>query len=97
MNIVSHKRILEFYEKHNDAKVPLENWYQTAKKAKWKCFADIKKDFVSVDSVGSQRYIFNIKGNDYRLVVVIQFVHGYIFVRFVGTNTAYDKIDCKTI
>jgi mRNA interferase HigB len=50
-----------------------------------------------VDSIGSQRYIFNIKGNDYRLVVVIQFVHEYIYIRFVGTHAEYDKIDCKTI
>ena len=97
MNIVSHKRLFDFYQKYNEAEVPLENWFKTAKRAKWRCFADIKKDFNSVDSIGNQRYIFNIKGNDYRLVVVIQFVHGYIYIRFVGTHADYDKIDSKTI
>lgn len=97
MNIVSHKRLFDFYQKYNEAEIPLEYWFKTAKKAKWKCFADIKKDFNSVDSIGSLRYIFNIKGNDYRLVVVIEFVHGYIYIRFVGTHAEYDKIDCKTI
>ena len=97
MNIVSHKRLFDFYQKYNDAEIPLEHWFKTAKKAKWKCFADIKNDFNNVDSIGSQRYIFNIKGNDYRLVVVIQFVHEYIFIRFIGTHAEYDKTDCKTI
>jgi mRNA interferase HigB len=97
MNIVSHKRLYEFYQKHGEAKVPLEYWFKNAKSAKWKCFADIKKDFNSVDSIGNQRYIFNIKGNEYRLVVVIQFIHGYIYIRFVGTHAEYDKTDCKTI
>jgi len=97
MYIVSHKRLFDFYQKYNEAEIPLEHWFKTAKKAKWKCFADIKMDFNSVDNIGSQRYIFNIKGNDYRLVVVIQFVNEYIYIRFVGTYAEYDKIDCKTI
>ena len=97
MNIVSHKRLFDFYQKHNEAEVPLENWFRITKNAKCKGFADIKKNFNSVDSIGNQRYIFNIKGNDYRLVVVIQFVHGYIYIRFVGTHAEYDKIDIKTI
>jgi len=97
MNIVAHRRLFDFYQKYNDAEIPLEHWFKTAKKAKWKCFADVKNDFNSVDSIGNQRYIFNIKGNDYRLVVVIQFVHEYIYIRFVGTHAEYDKIDCKTI
>ncbi len=97
MNIVSHRRLFEFYQKNKEARVSMESWYRTAKNAKWKCFADIKKDFNSVDSIGKQRYIFNIKGNDYRLVVVIQFVHEYIYIRFVGTHAEYDKIDSITI
>lgn len=97
MNIVSHKSLIDFYQKNNEAEVPLNHWFKTAKRAKWKCFADIKKDFNSVDNIGNQRYVFNIKGNTYRLVVVIQFVHEYIYIRFVGTHAEYDKIDCKTI
>lgn len=97
VNVVSHKSLFDFYTKHNNAEVPLQHWYKIARNAKWKNYADIKKDFKSVDSIGNQRYIFNIKGNDYRLVVVIQFVHGYIYIRFVGTHAEYDKTDCKTI
>lgn len=97
MKIVSHKKLVDFYTKHANARTALENWYFVAKSAKWKNFADVKKDFKSVDAVGDQHYVFNISGNNFRLVVVIQFVHEYIFIRFVGTHSDYDKIDCKTI
>ncbi len=55
-------------------------------------FPDIRATFNSVDSVGNQHYVFNIKGNDFRLIVVIQFKHGYVYIRFVGTHAEYDKI-----
>lgn len=97
MKIVSHKKLVDFYLEHHKAKLPLENWYKTVKCAKWKSFADVKKDFNSTDAIGNQRYIFNIKGNDYRIVVVIQFAHEYVYIRFVGTHSEYDKIESKTI
>jgi len=99
MRIVSHKKLREFYTINGkeDAKVALERWYDITEKAHWKNFADIKTDFPSVDYTGNQHYVFNIKGNNYRLVVVIKFVVGYVFIRFVGTHQEYDKIDCSTI
>jgi len=62
------------------------------KKARWTCFSDIKKSFNSVDSVGNKRYVFNVKGNDFRLVVIIQFTTQTVLIRFVGTHEQYDKI-----
>ena len=77
------------------------HWRTGSKKtrrAQWTCFADIKKTFNSVDSVGNQHYVFNIKGNDYRLIVVIKFTIGEVFIRFVGSHEDYDKIkDIKNI
>lgn len=99
MRIVSHRKLKEFYEQpsHEDSKASLERWYQTAEDAEWHSFAEMKQDFGSVDSVGNQHYVFNIGGNKYRLVVVVKFVMGYIFIRFVGTHKEYDKIDVATI
>lgn len=99
MNVVSHKRLKEFYETkgREDAKSALERWYHTALKAEWKNLSELKVDFPSVDYVGNQRYVFNIRGNKYRLVVVVKFTIGYIFVRFVGTHEEYDKIDCANL
>lgn len=99
MRIVSHRKLKDFYEQsgHEDSKTALERWYQTAEEAEWHSLAEMKQDFGSVDSVGNQHYVFNIGGNKYRLVVVVKFVMGYIFIRFVGTHNEYDKIDASTI
>lgn len=97
MRIFTHRTLVLFYRKHPDAKIALEEWYCKVMEAKWTCFADIKKTFNSVDNIGDQRYVFNIKGNNYRIVVVVKFVAGLVYVRFVGTHAEYDKIDCKTV
>ena len=75
----------------------LERWYELAEAAEWSTFADVKMDFGSVDAVGNQHYVFDIRGNRYRLVVVIKFVMGYVFIQFVGTHQEYEKIDASTI
>lgn len=99
MRIVSHRKLKEFYEQpgREDAKIALERWYEKAEAAMWHSLSDIKVDYPSTDYVGNQRYVFNIRGNKYRLVVVVKFTIGHIFVRFVGTHSDYDKIDCSTI
>lgn len=99
MRIVSHRKLKEFYETkgHEDSRVPLERWYNIAEKAEWRNLSEIKVDFPATDYVGNQHYVFNIKGNNYRLVVVVKFTIGYIFIRFVGTHKEYDKIDCSMI
>lgn len=99
MRVVSHRKLVGFYEAegHGDSKTALERWYDIAEKAEWHNLSDIKVDFPSVDYVGNQHYVFNIKGNRYRLVVVVKFTIGHLFIRFVGTHGEYDKIDAATI
>ena len=99
MRIVSHRKLVEFYSKegHGDSKVALERWYDITEQAEWKNLSDIKVDFPSTDYVGNQRYVFNIKGNKYRLVVIVKFTISHVFIRFVGTHDEYNKINVKTI
>ena len=99
MRIVSHRRLVEFYqsEGHGDSKAALERWYGMVEQAEWKSLSDIKVDFPATDYVGNQHYVFNIKGNKYRLVVVVKFTISHIFIRFVGTHAEYDKIDVSQI
>lgn len=97
MRIIAHRSLVVFYEKHPDAKQALEMWYDIVKYADWCNFADVKKDFNSADSVGNQRVVFNIKGNNYRIVAVVKFRIKMVYIRFVGTHSQYDKIDCKNI
>lgn len=57
----------------------------------------MKRTFNSVDSIGNQHYVFNIKGNDFRLIVVIKFTIRTVLIRFIGTHAEYDRIDAKNI
>ena len=97
MHIISHKKIKDFYERNPEAQIAMEQWYYTIENAEWKCFADIKNDFNSVDSVGNQHYVFNISGNKYRCVTVIKFTIQRVYIRFVGTHKEYDMINSTTI
>ncbi len=97
MRVLTHKAVSIFYTKHADSKTALEEWYVKTSKAEWTCFNDIKTAFNSVDYVGNNRFVFNIKGNDYRLVAIVLFQNKMVYVRFIGTHSAYDKINCTNI
>ena len=98
MRIVTYKRIQEFTTKHPDTQAPLNVWYHTITAKSWQNLTDIKNDFNSVDYVGNHRYVFNVKGNAYRLIAIISFNAQKVYIRFIGTHAAYDKIkDIKTI
>ncbi|MDR6783292.1 type II toxin-antitoxin system HigB family toxin [Pedobacter africanus] len=83
--------------KHPIAAPALNKWYNTVKSADWSRLTDVATDFNHVDYVGNDRYVFNIKGNDFRIVAMIFFDKRTVFIRFVGTHSEYDKIDCSTI
>lgn len=97
MRIISKKAIVACYTEHAEAKEALEEWYIKTKAADWETFEDVKKTFNSVDNVGNDRYVFNIKGNKYRLVGLILFNRKIVYIRFVDHHKKYDKIDCSTI
>ncbi len=93
MRIIAKSTLVTYYNRNPKAKASLVDWYEKTKKAKWKCFADIKKTFNSVDNVGNKRYVFNIKGNNYRMVVLIKFTVSHVLIRFIGTHTEYDQLN----
>ena len=97
MRVISRSKLTEYYKVNPKAKIALEDWFYKTKMAEWHCFSDIKKTFNSVDGVGNQHYVFNIKGNDYRLIVVIKFSLSTVYIRFIGTHKEYDKINSSTI
>lgn len=97
MRVISRNKLIEYYTKNADSKSALEEWFLKTKKAEWSNFEDIKNTFNSVDYVGNQHYVFNIKGNNYRLIVVIKFAINTILIRFIGTHAEYDKINASNI
>jgi mRNA interferase HigB len=98
MQIVSKRTLIAFWEKHPQAKTPLSVWYAIASGSEWKRSADIKRQFGNtVDFIGDNRVIFDIKGNDYRLIVHVSYRFKAALIKFVGTHKEYDKIDPETV
>ncbi len=98
MRIIAKRTITDYYTKNPNSKKALENWYNITLKKNWENFNDIKNTFNSVDSVGNNLFVFNIKGNQYRLIVRIFFVPSIVYIRFIGTHKEYDKItNIKTL
>ncbi|MDR1631352.1 MAG: type II toxin-antitoxin system HigB family toxin [Dysgonamonadaceae bacterium] len=98
MRIITHKAILQYSELHADAQQALDEWYIKTEKSQWDCFSDIKQTFNSVDVAGDKRYVFNVKGNSYRVIALILFVPKIVYIRFIGTHAEYTKIkDCSKI
>lgn len=87
----------DFAVKHPNAAAPLTEWYAHAHRAKWKSMQDIKNDFASASFVGDSRVVFNIGGNNYRLIVVALLDAGMLLIRFVGTHAEYDRINATEV
>lgn len=97
MRIVSRAILFEFYEQNKDAKQPLIAWMDEARHAQWKTPQDIKDQYRNASIIANNRVVFNIKANDYRLIVGMDYKHGALFVKFIGTHRQYDKVDAATI
>ena len=97
MRVGALKTLREFWVRHADAEQPLRAWHDQVSKAIWRQPADIKAQFGTASILKNRRVVFNIKGNDYRLVVALAYNTRLVFVKFVGTHKAYDAIDAETI
>lgn len=97
MRVVAKKMLRDFWEKYADAEEQLKTWYKEASKAKWKNPTDIKEEYARASILKGGRVVFDICGNKYRLVVDINYLRQWVFIRFIGTHTDYDKIDANTI
>jgi mRNA interferase HigB len=97
MRVISRRALREFWQAHRDAEQPLRAWYEEARTAAWKTPADIRAHYRTASFVGSNRVIFNIAGNKYRLVVVVRYRIQRVYVRFVGTHRQYDRVDVSEV
>ncbi len=97
MVIIAKSTLKAFIKSFPDSENALDNWYEITKQNDWKNFNEMKKSFNSVDSVGNERYVFNIKGNHYRLIALILFKIRTVFILFIGTHKEYDLIDAPAI
>ena len=97
MRIIARATLREFWLKHADCEQALKAWYQEASKSVWHHPNDIKAEYPSASILADNRIVFNIKGNNYRLIVKINYSYQMMWIRFIGTHAEYDKIDATSI
>ncbi len=103
MRIIARKTLKRFIvslkgsKDQKAVKSALDSWFQEARQAHWKNPADVVKAYANASIVGPDRVVFNIKGNDYRLVVAIHYRLQIVFIKWLGSHAEYDKIDVKKV
>lgn len=98
MNIFNKSSIIDFFTKHTNSKLPPEIWYEDVTSKHWKTPNELKSDYgANVSVLKNNRAVFDIKGNTYRLIAELNYKRGWLFIKFIGTHSEYDKIDAHTI
>jgi mRNA interferase HigB len=103
VRVIARRTLVEFAESlrsskdYKAVKAALDSWFHEADAANWSTSADVKNGYGNASIVGDDRVVFNIKGNDYRLVVAIDYERHIVFIKWLGTHKQYDKIDVKTV
>ena len=103
MRIIARRTLREFVEAltgHQDqpaVKAALDAWFDEVKKARWQNTANVKRSYATASIITSDRVVFNVKGNAYRLVVAVHFDKGIVWIKWIGTHKDYDKIDVKEV
>jgi len=103
MRIIARRTLRQFVETrrghkdHKALKAALDAWFDEARKARWSSTADVKRHYATASIVSADRIVFNVKGNDYRLVVAVDFEKSILWIKWIGTHRDYDKIDVKEV
>jgi mRNA interferase HigB len=97
VRVIAKKILREFWMKYSDSEEQLKTWFKEASKAVWKSPNNIKLEYPKASILKGGRVVFNICGNKYRLVTRINFIKGWIFIRFIGSHIEYDRIDANKI
>jgi mRNA interferase HigB len=103
MRIIARRTLREFLvarSRHKDIaalRASIEAWYDEVRRARWRNTADIKRHYATASIISADRVVFNIKGNDYRLVVAVDLEKGIVWIKWLGTHRAYDRIDAAEV
>jgi mRNA interferase HigB len=97
MQIIAKRMLRLFWELHPQAEAPLRLWFARVSAAAWSGPSDIRDQFGSADFVADNRVIFNVGGNNYRVVVRVSYTYRRVLIKFVGTHKEYDRINAETV
>ena len=103
MRVIARRTLREFVatragrKDHQALKAALDAWFDEVRKAEWRNAGDVKRLYATASIVSSERIVFNIKGNDYRLVVAVDFEKGIVWIKWIGTHKDYGKINVTEV
>lgn len=97
MNVVALRTLQAFWDRHPNAKGPLTTWYRLVRAAEWKTPHDIRETFGAADFLADNRVVFDVGGNNYRVVARVSYTFKQVLVKFVGTHADYDRIDATKV
>ena len=97
MRVISKANLVRFWVKYPRSKQALQTWFEDASHANWIAPQDIKLRYASASFVGGNRVVFNITGNEFRLVVAVAYRFAAVYIKFVGTHRQYDAVDAATV
>jgi len=97
MRIIAKRTLISYYQDNASSKKSLEAWFKEVEDSDWEKPGDVIKDYPFADVITGKRFVFNIKGNNFRLVADIEFKLKIVFIVWIGTHANYDKIDVKEI
>jgi mRNA interferase HigB len=97
LRVIAKKILRDFWEKHENCEQQLKSWFREVQKSVWENPNQIKEEYPTASILNNNRVVFNIKGNNYRLIVKISFEYQMVWIRFIGTHGEYDKINANTI
>jgi len=97
MRVIPKATLVNFWLIHPSARTALQSWFEDASHADWKTPQDIKARYANASFVSANRVVFNIKGNDYRLVAAVAYRYSALYIKFVGTHAQYDAINAATV
>jgi mRNA interferase HigB len=97
LRVIAKKILRDFWQSHADSEQQLKSWFYEASKSEWENPQEVKKQYPAASILADNRVVFNIKGNNYRLIVKINYDYQMIWIRFIETHTEYDKINANEI
>lgn len=103
MRIIARRTLREFAasragrKDHAALKASIDAWFDEVRKAEWRNAAEVKRHYATASIVSAERIVFNIKGNDYRLVVAVDYEKSIVWIKWIGTHKDYDKIDVTEV
>ncbi len=97
MRVIAVSTLRAFWKRHPEAEQPLKAWHEESSHAHWTQPSDIKDQYRSASILKNRRVVFNIKGNDYRLIVAVAYQLQIVYVKFIGTHKEYDAVDAETV